>query len=327
MAVTPDTVHGHLVLLHGAPGTGKTTVLRTLAREWRTWCQADCVLDPEILFSEPGYLMDVAIGHDIDERAPQWRLLLLEDCDELIRGDAGQPASQLLSRLLNLTDGMLGQGRQVLVAITSNEDLRRLHPAVVRPGRCLAHIEIGLLSPAEAGALLGRPADAPVTLAELYAMRARRGAGISQAEPAFRAGVVPSVVSAYEAGRRQPSLPTLARLIDAAGADLVVDIQQQQPPQLSRLSGPVGRQVRRKRRDLVAVAAAHEVTNLRVFGSVARGEDRPRQRRRPARGPAAAHGPARPGACPGRPGGHPRRQGRPGISQRSQARRPRPRQP
>ena len=105
--------------------------------------------------------------------------------------------------------------------------------------------------------------------------RARRGAGISQAELAFRAGVAQSVISAYEAGRRQPSLPTLARLIDAAGADLVVDIQQQQPPQLSRLSGPVGRQVRRKRRDLVAAAAAHEVTNLRVFGSVARGEDRP----------------------------------------------------
>ena len=57
-------------------------------------------------------------------------------------------------------------------------------------------------------------------------------------------------------------------------ADLVVDIQSQ-PPQLSRLSGPVGRQVRRKRRDLVAAAAAHDVTNLRVFGSVARGEDRP----------------------------------------------------
>ena len=104
--------------------------------------------------------------------------------------------------------------------------------------------------------------------------RARVGARVSQAELAFRAGVVQSVISAYEAGRRQPSLPTLARLIDAAGYDLVIDIQQQ-PPGLSRLSGPVGRQVRRQRRDLVATAAAHDVTNLRVFGSVARGEDQP----------------------------------------------------
>jgi predicted nucleotidyltransferase/DNA-binding XRE family transcriptional regulator len=104
--------------------------------------------------------------------------------------------------------------------------------------------------------------------------RARVGAGMSQSELAFRAGVVQSVISAYEAGRRQPSLPTLAKLIDAAGSDLVVDIQQQ-PPQLSKLSGPVGRQVKRKRRDLVTAAAAHDVTNLRVFGSVARGEDRP----------------------------------------------------
>ena len=104
--------------------------------------------------------------------------------------------------------------------------------------------------------------------------RARVAAGLSQAELAVRAGVAQSVISAYEAGRRQPSLPTLTRLIDAAGCDLVVDIQHQ-PAQLSRLSGPVGRQVRRKRRDLVAAAAAHDVTNLRVFGSVARGEDRP----------------------------------------------------
>jgi predicted nucleotidyltransferase len=37
----------------------------------------------------------------------------------------------------------------------------------------------------------------------------------------------------------------------------------------------VGRRVRRHRHDLIAAAAAHGVQNLRVFGSVARGEDRP----------------------------------------------------
>jgi uncharacterized protein len=104
--------------------------------------------------------------------------------------------------------------------------------------------------------------------------RARLRAGLSQAELAARAGVAQSVISAYEAGRRQPALSTLTRLIEAAGYDLVVDIRRK-PRRLGRLSGPVGRKVRRKRRKLVAAAAAHDVTNLRVFGSVARGEDRP----------------------------------------------------
>jgi hypothetical protein len=43
----------------------------------------------------------------------------------------------------------------VLVAITTNEDLARLHPAAVRPGRCLAQIEVGRLPRAEAIAWLG----------------------------------------------------------------------------------------------------------------------------------------------------------------------------
>jgi uncharacterized protein len=81
------------------------------------------------------------------------------------------------------------------------------------------------------------------------------------------------VISAYESGHRQPALPTLAALIEAAGYELAISIRR--PTRLSKLSGPVGRRVRRKRRELVAAAAGHGVTNLRVFGSVARGQDRP----------------------------------------------------
>jgi hypothetical protein len=105
-----------------------------------------------------------------DRRHEKWRLLLLEDCDELIRGEAKQHTGQALSRLLNLTDGLLGQGRKVLVAITTNEDLARLHPAIVRPGRCLARIEVPALPFGEAASWLGTTADG-ATLAELYALR------------------------------------------------------------------------------------------------------------------------------------------------------------
>jgi hypothetical protein len=174
MKLTPDGIAGRLLLLHGPPGTGKTSALRTLARSWRDWCQVDCVLDPERLFNDVGYLMDIAIGEDDGSAGGRWRLLLLEDCDELIRGEAKHAAGQALSRLLNLTDGLLGQGRNVLVGVTTNEDLERLHPAVVRPGRCLARIEVGALSRQEAVAWLGTEEGIGrdgATLAELYALR------------------------------------------------------------------------------------------------------------------------------------------------------------
>ncbi|HEX4789279.1 MAG TPA: DUF5925 domain-containing protein [Actinospica sp.] len=180
MAVGAEEVNGKLILLHGPPGTGKTTALRALGRAWRAWCRTDCVLDPERLLGEPGYLLEVVMGQDAGDR--RWRLLILEDCDELIRGEAKHTAGQALSRLLNLTDGMLGQGQRILVAITTNEPLDRLHPAVVRPGRCLAQIEIGPLSPEEATQWLGtgHRVPRPATLAELYALKAGRDG----AEPA-----------------------------------------------------------------------------------------------------------------------------------------------
>ena len=78
-----------------------------------------------------------------------------------------------------------------------------------------------------------------------------------------------SVVSAYESSARQPSLPMLDRLVSATG--LVLELQLRRRG--SRLKGPIGARLRARRNKVGQVAAAHGLMNLRVFGSVARGEE------------------------------------------------------
>lgn len=49
---------------------------------------------------------------------------------------------------------------------------------------------------------------------------ARREAGLSQQQLASRAGTSQTAVSAYESGRRSPSVDTLCRLLAAAGFEV-----------------------------------------------------------------------------------------------------------
>ncbi len=101
---------------------------------------------------------------------------------------------------------------------------------------------------------------------------ARRRAHLSQVELARRASVTQSVISAYESGARQPSLPTLVRLVAATGMDLELRVRRR-PSRLSRLCGPLGRRLRKHRKQVQQRLTAHGLSNARVFGSVARGED------------------------------------------------------
>lgn len=109
---------------------------------------------------------------------------------------------------------------------------------------------------------------AGVTLRE-----ARQRARLSQTDLARRAGVAQSVISAYESGKREPSLRTLERLVAATGGRLTVSVEP--GPVVGLPDSPLGRRLRQRRQRVLDIAARYGVTNVRVFGSVARGEDRP----------------------------------------------------
>ena len=151
-----------LALWHGAPGTGKTSAVRALLHAWRGWADGVVVTDPDVLLRDGRYLRRTVLDADDDDG--RWSVFVLEDAEALLRKETGGPA---MGKLLNLADGLLGQGLRCLFLITTNEPLGRIHPAVVRPGRCLAQVEFGPLPAAQASRLLGRPVASPMTLAEL----------------------------------------------------------------------------------------------------------------------------------------------------------------
>jgi len=192
---------GRLMLWHGKPGTGKSYAIRSLARAWKPWCDTHYIVDPEHFFGDSDYMLTVIFDYasEATESAPalagsgpientsRFTLLIMEDADEFLGIDAKRREGQSMARLLNMCDGLIGQGLNLLLLITTNEPLEKIHKAVQREGRCLANVEFGQLSGRERQDWLGRhdltdeslvainTQGVDKTLAELYALtRAHR---------------------------------------------------------------------------------------------------------------------------------------------------------
>lgn len=173
----PGSLTGKVAVLQGTPGGGKTFFLRALVRAWADRADFSYIVDAEQFFTDPHYMMKVLLGSndylDDDEEEEKWHVILLEDAEEFIAPSAKNVVGQALSRLLNLGDGMLGQGLKVLFIFTTNVKMDSLHPAVVRDGRCFLQAEIPAFTPAEAVKWLRDHGDDTTvtggkTLSELY---------------------------------------------------------------------------------------------------------------------------------------------------------------
>jgi len=71
---------------------------------------------------------------------------------------------------------------------------------------------------------MGKFDIAPTLAAGLLRM-ARDKAGLTQSELAAAAGVSQQSISAYETGRKEPTLPTLQRLLAAAGLEMRIRLE------------------------------------------------------------------------------------------------------
>ncbi|MFV0318662.1 MAG: helix-turn-helix domain-containing protein [Microthrixaceae bacterium] len=93
---------------------------------------------------------------------------------------------------------------------------------------------------------------------------ARERAGLAARELATRCGVSASTVTRIERGEINPTVAMLERLVKAADNDLIIRTEpRRQPPTLDAL--------RAVSNEIATAASRFGGTNVRVFGSVARG--------------------------------------------------------
>jgi transitional endoplasmic reticulum ATPase len=129
------------VLLHGPPGTGKTTVARVLAAE------ANCSFYPATAADLTSMWLGESerlIAQLFDRaRENQPSIIFLDEIDAIAsRRGEGTSYDAQVNQLLQEIDGMQSTRGVLVVAATNRKD--RLDPALLRGGRLSRHIEIGL---------------------------------------------------------------------------------------------------------------------------------------------------------------------------------------
>lgn len=152
-----------LVLLHGKPGTGKTSYIRYLIRS----------LKKDVIFLPPNMasaitnpeLISVLIDHPNS-------IFIIEDAENIIV-DRERNRTSPVSALLNISDGLLSDCLNIQIICSFNTDLSKVDSALMRKGRLIAKYEFKELAIEKAQALsekLGFDSTihSPMTLTDIY---------------------------------------------------------------------------------------------------------------------------------------------------------------
>ena len=103
----------------------------------------------------------------------------------------------------------------------------------------------------------------------------RQLGGLTQSQLSTRSGITQSVISAYERGRREPGAETFLMLIEAAGLDFIIRVPTNTYRHPALPDSAQTRALVKHRQRILDLVAEHHASNVRIFGSVARGEAKP----------------------------------------------------
>ena len=153
-----------MVLLHGEPGTGKTTYIKHLISKFK---------DREFIFVQNDFVRDLLkpafISFLLNNKNA---ILIIEDAEKVVASRESINEDSVVSTILQLTDGLFSDFLNIKIICTFNTDIDRIDKALLRKGRMIARYHFLPLSAEKTAALAKKLGHEDVTesltLAEIF---------------------------------------------------------------------------------------------------------------------------------------------------------------
>ncbi|MBL8098513.1 MAG: AAA family ATPase [Anaerolineales bacterium] len=127
-----------MILLHGEPGTGKTTYIKHLI------CKHT---DKQFIFIQNDFVRDLLNPSFVFFLLQNKNsILLIEDAEKVVISRESSSNDSVVSTILQLTDGLFSDYLNIKIICTFNTNIERIDKALLRKGRMIAKYKFTALS-------------------------------------------------------------------------------------------------------------------------------------------------------------------------------------